>query len=261
MEYNIRVYKPELKQEEGKINNLKGFATITFDEAFCVKSLAIKESSKGNLYLDMPRYRDYETGEYVPFFRFTDKEFQKEVLDTVREAYENMTETKTDCKGSWGEEELYYNLSVNPVQGSDTFKADVAIRLQDVLAIQQLHVIQAWNGKTFVGMPQKNSAKGEREDIAHAVNAEFKADLESAIMDEYNKKMEYAKSQKQQDISKVERLCCDISIDALADFQKELIKGLPAWSRCTAWRLRRKSRYRRASSRRSSWCIDRKSVV
>lgn len=30
MEYNIRVYKPELKQEEGKINNLKGFATITF---------------------------------------------------------------------------------------------------------------------------------------------------------------------------------------------------------------------------------------
>ena len=64
MEYNIRVYKPELKQEEGKINNLKGFATITFDEAFCVKSLAIKESSKGNLYLDMPRYRDYETGEY-----------------------------------------------------------------------------------------------------------------------------------------------------------------------------------------------------
>lgn len=155
MEYNIRVYKPELKQEEGKINNLKGFATITFDEAFCVKSLAIKESSKGNLYLDMPRYRDYETGEYVPFFRFTDKEFQKEVLDTVREAYENMTETKTDCKGCWGEEELYYNLSVNPVQGSDTFKADVAIRLQDVLAIQQLHVIQAWNGKTFVGMPQK----------------------------------------------------------------------------------------------------------
>ena len=146
MEYNIRVYKPELKQEEGKIDNLKGFATITFDEAFCVKSLAIKESSKGNLYLDMPRYRDYETGEYVPFFRFTDKEFQKEVLDTVREAYENMTEIKTDCKGSWGEEELYYNLSVNPVQGSDTFKAD----------------------------------------------------LESAIMDEYNKKMEYAKNQKQQ---------------------------------------------------------------
>ena len=70
MEYNIRVYKPELKQEEGKINNLRGFATITFDEDFCVKSLAIKESSKGNLYLDMPRYRDYETGEYVPFYRF-----------------------------------------------------------------------------------------------------------------------------------------------------------------------------------------------
>ena len=52
---------------------------------------------------------------------------------------------------------------------------------------------------------QKNSAKGEREDIAHAVNAEFKADLESAIMDEYNKKMEYAKSQKQQRRGRQER--------------------------------------------------------
>lgn len=77
MEYNIRVYKPELKQEEGKINNLRGFATITFDEAFCVKSLAIKESSKGNLYLDMPRYRDYETGEYVPFFDLPIRNFKK----------------------------------------------------------------------------------------------------------------------------------------------------------------------------------------
>ena len=47
-------------------------------------------------------------------------------------------------------------------------------------------------------MPQKNSAKGEREDIAYAFSAEFKAHLQSAIMDEYNKKMEYAKSQKQQ---------------------------------------------------------------
>ena len=69
MEYNIRVYKPELKQEEGKINNLKGFATITFDDAFCVKSIAIKESSKGNLYLDMPRYRDYGTGLPIKNFR------------------------------------------------------------------------------------------------------------------------------------------------------------------------------------------------
>lgn len=63
------------------------------------------------------------------------------MLDTVREAYENMTEPKTNCTGSWGEEELYYNLSVNLVQGGDTFKVDVAIRLQDVLTIQQLHVI------------------------------------------------------------------------------------------------------------------------
>lgn len=200
MEYSIRVYKPELKVEENeKPNNLRGFCTITLDDAFCLKNVALKESAKGNLYMDSPRYKDYESGEYLPFYRFTDREFQKEILEAIKDVFGNMTESKQDISGSWGDEELYYNLNVTPIQGNDTYKADVAIRLQDVVAVQQLHIIQAWSGNVFVGMPQRfNKTQGEKEDIAHAINAAFKADLERAIMDEYQKKLNYSREQKQQ---------------------------------------------------------------
>jgi len=40
-----------------------------------------------------------------------------------------------------------------------------------------------------VGMPQKeNSSKNEREDIAHPIEANFKQELEVAIMEGYQRK-------------------------------------------------------------------------
>ena len=56
MDYNIRVYKIEKED-----SNLRGFVTITFENSFCAKNIALKESTKGNLYLEMPKYRDFET--------------------------------------------------------------------------------------------------------------------------------------------------------------------------------------------------------
>ena len=65
------------------------------------------------------------------------------------------------------------------------------MKIQDVFVVQQMHVIQGWNGKTFVGMPQReNSKKGEKEDIAHPITGDFKRELESAVMEEYHKKLE-----------------------------------------------------------------------
>ena len=70
-----------------------------------------------------------------------------------------------DVEQSWGDEEMYYDLSVSPIRGNDTFKAEAAIKIQDAFAVQQIHVIQGWNGKTFVGMPQReNRQKQEKED-------------------------------------------------------------------------------------------------
>ena len=193
MDYSIRVYKVEKED-----SRLKGFVTITFDGVFCVKSIALKQSAKGNLYLEMPKYKDYGTQEYLPFFAFKDADFRKEVTEQVVDAYGKITDKYIDTEATWDEEELYYDLSVTPIRGNDTFKVEAAMKLQDVIVVQQMHVIQGWNGKTFVGMPQReNSQKGEKEDIAHPVTGDFKHELESAVMEEYHKKLEFQQQSQQ----------------------------------------------------------------
>lgn len=138
MDYNIRVYKIEKED-----SNLRGFVTITFENSFCAKNIALKESTKGNLYLEMPKYRDFETEDYVPYFSFKDGEFRKAVTELAAEAYRQMTgeEKMMDVEQSWGDEEMYYDLSVSPIRGNDTFKAEAAIKIQDAFAVQQIHVI------------------------------------------------------------------------------------------------------------------------
>lgn len=187
MDYSIRVYKVDKED-----SRLRGFVSITFEEGFCVKSIALKESSKGNLYLEMPKFLDFETQEYLPFFNFKDGAFRRQVTEQVAAAYRQIEDRYIDVEETWGDEELYYDLSVTPTKGNDTFKADVAMKLQDAFVVQQMHVIQGWNGKTFVGMPQReNTQRGEKEDIAHPVSADFKRELEGAVMDEYHKKLEF----------------------------------------------------------------------
>lgn len=52
MDYSIRVYR--INKEN---SNLRGFVSITFENSFCAKNIALKESAKGNLYLEMPSTR------------------------------------------------------------------------------------------------------------------------------------------------------------------------------------------------------------
>lgn len=187
MDYNIRVYKIEKED-----SNLRGFVSITFENCFCAKNIALKESTNGNLYLEMPKFRDFETEDYVPYFSFKDGEFRKAVTELAAEVYRQIAgeDKMMDVEQSWGDEEMYYDLSVSPIRGN-TFKAEVAIKIQDAFAVQQIHVIQGWNGKTFVGMPQReNRQKQEKEDIAHPVSGDFKRELEIAVMEEYHKKLE-----------------------------------------------------------------------
>jgi len=188
MNYNIRVYKVEKED-----SNLRGFVSLTFEGKFCAKGIALKESKAGNLFLEMPRYQDYETKEYEDYFSIRDSNFRRELLENVKEAYENIEpeEKMADLECAWGDEELYYDLNVSPLTRNGDFKAEVSMKIQDAFVVQQLHVIKAWTGKMFVGMPQReNRAKAEKEDIAHPVDGEFKKELEKTIMAEYCKNFE-----------------------------------------------------------------------
>lgn len=114
MDYSIRVYR--INKEN---SNLRGFVSITFENSFCAKNIALKESAKGNLYLEMPKYQEFETGEYIPYFSFKDKDFRRAVTAQAIEAYHQISgeEKMIDVESEWEDEEMYYDLSVSPIRG------------------------------------------------------------------------------------------------------------------------------------------------
>lgn len=193
MDYKIRIYKIEKED-----SNLRGFVTVSFEDSFCVKQIALKESRAGNLYLESPKYQEYESKEYLDYFSFHDREFLKNVLEEIRDAYQETDEKMIDLESEWGDDEMEYALNVVPLQGRRDFKAEVDLKVHDVLVVHKLHVIKPWTGKLFVGMPQKlNTRTGKRDNIANPINAEFRKELETAVLDLYQKQIDRAKVQKE----------------------------------------------------------------
>ena len=64
-------------------------------------------------------------------------------------------------------------------------KAVVSVTFDDALAVHDIKVIYA-RDKYFIVMPSKKNSDGSYRDIAHPINAQFRAELESAVIDAYN---------------------------------------------------------------------------
>ena len=64
-------------------------------------------------------------------------------------------------------------------------KAVVSVTFDDALAVHDIKVIYA-RDKYFIVMPSKKNADGSYRDIAHPINAQFRAELENAVIDAYN---------------------------------------------------------------------------
>lgn len=113
---------------------------------------------------------------------------------------------------------MYYDISAVPMRGNNIFKAEAAIKIHDVIAVQQIHIIQSWNGKTFVGMPQReNRQKQKNEDLAHPITGNFKYELETAILEKYYKKLENQHQRRErQKVGKIKRCrykSCSVYLD------------------------------------------------
>lgn len=65
-------------------------------------------------------------------------------------------------------------------------KAVVSVTFDGQLAVHDIKVIYA-GGRYMVVMPGKKAMDGSFRDIAHPINQEFRAELESGVMDAYDK--------------------------------------------------------------------------
>ena len=71
-------------------------------------------------------------------------------------------------------------------------KAVVSITLDGALAVHDVKVIFA-REKYFIVMPSRKNPDGTYRDIVHPINAQFRTELESTVLAEYEREVERAK--------------------------------------------------------------------
>lgn len=75
------------------------------------------------------------------------------------------------------------------VVNEDKLKAYATITLDDCFVVRDLKIIQGLSG-VFVAMPAKKRKDGSFRDIAHPLNQEMRAKVESKVIGTYEKALE-----------------------------------------------------------------------
>ena len=72
---------------------------------------------------------------------------------------------------------------------TEPMKAIVSVTFEGVLALHDIKVISA-REKLFIVMPSRKNPDGTYRDIVHPINAEFRAELEGAVLSAYEAALE-----------------------------------------------------------------------
>jgi len=83
-----------------------------------------------------------------------------------------------------------YTMKITDIRIRKTFddgpmKAVVSVTFDDQFAVHDIKVIDA-GGKTFIVMPSRKNSDGTYRDVAHPINAQFRSEVEQAVMEAYN---------------------------------------------------------------------------
>ena len=78
------------------------------------------------------------------------------------------------------------DVRVRRIAKEGKMKAVVSITIDHVFVVHDIKVIEGEKG-LFIAMPSKKSADAEYRDIAHPINTDTRAMLESIILDEYER--------------------------------------------------------------------------
>lgn len=177
-------------------SNLKGLATVVFQDAFAVNSISIMESQDGRQYVSFPSVKTQERD-------MSGKQVYKEQAFPVTSEFssmlrENILKTlDLAINGEEGkmiiddEKRMKYRIGIRPVDRENT-KAHVSLTFDGVFVVNGITVMDGKKG-LFVNMPTRKSKEvdenGEAiyKDVANPITAEFREGLYNAILEDYAK--------------------------------------------------------------------------
>ena len=77
---------------------------------------------------------------------------------------------------------------------ADPMKAIASVTFDGQLAVHDIKVIYA-KEKYFIVMPSRKNPDGTFRDIVHPINSDFRAELESAVIEAYNQALAQAEAE------------------------------------------------------------------
>lgn len=88
------------------------------------------------------------------------------------------------------------DIRIRRINSEGKMKAVVSVTFDDALVVHDIKVIEGQD-KVFIAMPSRKTPDGEFKDIAHPINAEMRAKLQSSIINAYEASYIEAASQVQ----------------------------------------------------------------
>jgi len=83
------------------------------------------------------------------------------------------------------------DVKVRKLFDDGPMKAIVSVTFDGQLAVHDIKVIYA-RDKYFIVMPSRKNPDGTYRDIVHPINADFRSELEDAVIAEFNAELERA---------------------------------------------------------------------
>ena len=78
------------------------------------------------------------------------------------------------------------DIRIKRVSTGGKLRAYVTVTFDDCFVVHNLKIISGKAG-TFIAMPSRKTKTGEYKDIAHPINSEFRHQIQSEIISEYDK--------------------------------------------------------------------------
>ncbi|MDQ2086518.1 septation regulator SpoVG [Herbivorax sp. ANBcel31] len=76
------------------------------------------------------------------------------------------------------------DVRIRKIDSEGKMKAVVSVTFDNEFVVHDIKVIESQNG-LFIAMPSRKAPDGEFRDIAHPINAETRAKIQTAILDKY----------------------------------------------------------------------------
>ena len=87
------------------------------------------------------------------------------------------------------------DIKIRKVFDEGPMRAVVSVTFDGEFAVHDIKVIYA-NDKYFIVMPSRKNADGTYRDIAHPINAQFRAKMEDAVLAEFHKALSVHEQEK-----------------------------------------------------------------